>query len=397
MNKHYVIIGNGIAGLSAAEELRKNDQQGNISILTEEGYLTYHRLKLSHYISKELKLNELLVHDEQWYKDKNIAVRLNTKAVGINPDDKSVKLENGETVYYDKLLLANGSRSFLPPVEGSTKGGVFTLRNLKDLENLQSYLKNTHEVAVVGGGLLGLEAAWALKERGLKVKVLEFFKYLLPRQLDEELANYVKEQLETKGLEIYLSAESKEIVGENSSTGISLKDGREISSDSILFSVGVRPNVDLVKDTSIEVNKGIKVDSHMRTSVEDIYAAGDIAEVDNTVLALWFIALEQGKIAAQNMTGNNASYELPQPSTLLDIGGFKVFSVGDISGEKQTLIYKDKDAFHKVFIQDDKLVGGVLTGDIKKMVKLKKAVNEKKDISDIIVSEMNALELIEKL
>lgn len=393
----YVIIGNGIAGLSAAEEIRKADPQGTIKIISQEKYLTYYRVKLSHFISKDPALKQLLIHDEAWYREKNIEIVLGRRVKKIDPIQGMIQLDNGEQVAYDKLLIANGSKPFVPSVAGVEKKGVYTLRSLEDLKEIQHYLKGCKEVAVIGGGLLGLEAAWALKERDLKVNVVEFFDYLLPRQLDQELSSYIKEQLETMGLHIHLSAAAQEITGDERVTGVRIKDGRNIPADMVLFSAGIRPNIEIVEGTDLQINKGIIVDGFMRTSVKNIYAAGDIAEMKDNAMGLWSVAMDQGKVAGKNMAGNAIIYAPIQPATMLSIGGLSLFSAGEISGEKETVAYRNQQIFHKLFVEDGKLVGGVLTGDVKQMAKLKKAVNNKVEIQAMIEQGMNALEIMNSL
>ncbi|WZL73107.1 FAD-dependent oxidoreductase [Clostridiaceae bacterium 35-E11] len=393
----YVIIGNGIAGLSAAEEIRKTDSNATIKIISQEAYLTYYRVKLSHFISKDPELKQLLIHDENWYKERNIEIILGRRVENIDPIQSTIQLDNGEQVIYEKLLIANGSKAFVPPVEGVEKEGVYTLRSLEDLKEIQSYLKDCKEVAVIGGGLLGLEAAWALQERDLKVNVIEFFDYLLPRQLDQELSSYVKEELEARKLNIHLSAAAQELVGDEKVTSVRIKDGRNITADMVLFSAGIRPNLEIVEGTDIQINKGIIVDGFMQTSVKNIYAAGDIAEMKGSAMGLWSVAMEQGKVAGKNMVGNAAMYAPIQPATMLSIGGLSLFSAGEINAEKKTLTYRNQEIFHKLFVEEGKLVGGVLTGDVKKMAKLKKAVNDKVEIQGMIEKGMNALEIIGSL
>ncbi len=393
----YLIIGNGVAGMTAAEEIRKCDKDAQVTIIGDERVLTYYRVKLSHFISKHFQIKELLIHDENWYRERNIELILGERVQSIHPNAQKVFLESGKEVGYHKLLLANGSSSFIPPVEGAKKDGVFALRNLRDLEEIQAYLLDCKEVAVIGGGLLGLEAAWALEERGLRVNVVEFFPYLLPRQLDPELARYVKEQLEQKGLKIYLTAETQEIIGIEKVEGIALKDGRVIPTDMVLFSTGVKPNISIAESTDIDKNRGIKVNAFMETSVANIYAAGDVAEFGGMAMGLWSVASDQGKVAGRSMVGVKDAYTLPQPATLLSIGGFNVFSVGEVNGEKQGLTFREGTVFHKLFIEEGKLIGGVLTGDIKKMAVLKKAVTQKTAVQGLLEVGLTIPEILEKL
>ncbi|WP_432405851.1 NAD(P)/FAD-dependent oxidoreductase [Wukongibacter sp. M2B1] len=394
----YVIIGNGIAGLSAAEEIRKNDSDGRIIIISGEEYLTYNRVKLSHYINSEsYTIKDLLLKDEIWYKDRSIEVLLNTRVTSIDAEAKEVMIDSDEKIKYDKLLIANGSSPFIPPITGVEKNGVFTLRTLNDLREIQEYLKKCNSISVIGGGLLGLEAAWGLKKLGKKVNVIEFFPYLLPRQLDEELGRYVQKELEKNGLNFYFDAAAQEILGDKSVENIKLKDGRMIQSDAVLISTGVRSNIKIAEGTALKAERGIIVDKYMKTNIEDVYAAGDIAQFNGLVMALWSAAMDQGKIAASNMTGCEKEYRMPKPATTLLIGNTKMFSVGRVDKAERDMKIQGENHLHKLFLDNGKLIGGVLTGDIKKMLALKSAVNGNRDISEMLEKDIAPEEILNNL
>lgn len=397
MTLKYVIIGNGMAGLSAAKEIRNLDKNGSITIISSEEYLTYYRLKLSHYISKTFEDKELLIYKEDWYRKNNIEVILEKIVENIDTYKKQIKLDDGKIVTYDKLLLANGSKPFVPPITGKFKEGVFALRTLKDLKYIKNYFEKCEDITVIGGGLLGLEAAWAIKQLGKKVNVVEFFPYLLPRQLDKEMADIVSKKLSDSGLKLYFDTAAEEILGEVKAEGLKFKDGGQIKTDAILFSAGIRPNIDLVRETSIEFDKGVKVDSYLKTNIEDVYAAGDIAEVNGIVLGLWTAATEQGKIAGANMTGENKEYKIPEPFTTLSIGDISLFSIGNVKDYTEVLKHDEGENHFRLFVADNKLVGGILLGDISKMNSVKKAVNGNMDISDLIKEGLSCKEIIEKL
>lgn len=375
-NAKYLIIGNGIAGLSAAREIRNNDKDGQLIMISSEPYLTYYRMKLTEGIEKNFTLSDLLVNKEDWYKDKNIEVLLSKIVVKLDVENKTISLDDGLQVTYDKLLIATGSRPFIPPINGKFKEGVFALRTLNDLEYIKEYISDKETVTVIGGGLLGLEAAWSLKLLGKKVNVVEFAPYLLPRQLDEELGLKLGEKLNREGISVYLPRTAEEIIGEGRATGIRIKGGEEILSDAILVSSGIRPNLDLVRDTPIVFDKGIYVDEHLQTNIEDIYAAGDVVEYNKVVVGLWTTGNEQGKIAGSNMSGGDLEYTEPKPFSNLKIGNIQLFSAGNIVDFDKVLEYKDetRDIHHKLYIKDGKMVGVILTGDLKEQNILKKAV-----------------------
>ncbi|MTI67695.1 MAG: NAD(P)/FAD-dependent oxidoreductase [Firmicutes bacterium] len=398
MKTKYLIIGNGIAGFSAAEEISKRDENGTITIVSSEQYLTYYRVKLSHYISKDFTDKDLLVKKEDWYKEKNIDLILGSIVEKIDTDNNNIKLDDGREIEYKKLLLANGSRPFIPPVAGKYKKGVLALRTIKDLKHIKNYFNNCKNITVIGGGLLGLEAAWAIKKLGKDVNVIEYSPYLLSKQLDEELSNKFKDILEKKGLKFYLGAASEKILGENIVKGLSIKDGPEIKTDAVLFSTGIRSNISIAEGTNLNVGRGIKVDRYLETNIKNVFAAGDIAEINGVTLGLWTAANEQGKIAGINMTGENKEYTLPKPYTMLNIADTSLFSIGDVKEFDETLKFSDDEKFihNKLYLKNKKIIGAVLIGDVSKMVKVKKAVNKNLDISKELQEGLKLKEIIDK-
>ena len=397
--KEYIIVGNGIAGLSAAETIRKNDENGKITVVSEENYLTYYRVKLSHFISKDFKDNELFIHNDQWYKERNIDLILGKTVNKIDTDSNELELSDGMKIKYDTLLLAVGSRPFVPPIKGSEKDGVFALRTIEDLKNAQSYFKNCSSITVLGGGLLGLEAAWAIKELGKDVNIVEFFPYLLPRQLDEGLSKELGRQLEENGLSLYLGAATDEILGNGKVEGVRLQDGREIKTDAILISAGIRPVLDIVKDSNIKFDKGIQVNSFMKTNVNNVYAAGDVAELNGMVVGLWGISGDQGKVAGQNMAGGNAEYKIPELNAMLTIGKLSVFSAGNIKDFDKTVeeVDETKNAHYKLFITNGKVVGGVVMNDMSKVPKVKKMVTNNVDLTKQLQNNMSFDDIIQNI
>lgn len=397
--KHYVIVGNGIAGLSAAETIRKKDETVKITMITGENYLTYYRVKLSYFLSKDFNDEELLIHDEKWYADRNIEVMLGKVILKMDTDGNKLKLEDGTELSYDKLLLANGSRSFVPPIKGSEKKGVFALRTIDDLKAAQEYFKDCQSITLLGGGLLGLESAWATKDLGKSVNIVEFFPQLLPRQLDEGLSKVFASKLEKSGLNLYLGAATDEILGEDTVEGIRLQDGREIKTDGIIVSAGIRPILDLVRESKIKFDKGIQVDSTMRTNIDNVYAAGDVAELNGMVVGLWGVSADQGKIAGENMAGGNEEYKPPELSALLNIGNLSMFSAGNVKDFDNSIeeVNIDKDAHYKLFFNKGKVVGGIVINDMSKVPKIKKMVSSGVDLSEYLDKGLGFNEIIEAI
>ena len=384
----YLIIGNGIGGLSAAREIRSHDKESRIVLISKEPYLTYYRPKLTEGIFEDFSVDSLLVYDEKWYRQRNIEIVLKTAVEKIDIYNSIVHLDDSRKVEYEKLLIATGSHPFIPPFKGKDKEGVFALRTLQDLYEFKEFLKSCNTVSVVGGGLLGLEAAWSLKQLGKEVNVIEFAPYLLPKQLDKELAGKLERRLNSLGLNIYINSQVEEVLGDTRTNRIKLNGDREIATEAVLVSSGIRPNLDLIKDTPIEYDKGIKVDSLMRTNVENVFAAGDVVEVGGIVLGLWTAANEQGKIAGANMVGLKKEYKQPKIFTTLEIGDIKVFSAGDINNFDRIYEYKDssKDIHHKIFTKNGITTGVILFGDMK----------DRNKFNTAIVSQLPVEELLKK-
>ncbi len=376
-----LIIGNGIAAQSAAETYRKLNAEDEILMVSDEHHLTYQRIKLSHYLSKpEFEDDELLVKPASWYEEKKIEVKLNTKVIHIDFDQKQVKTLAGEMLSYDKLLLATGAHAFMPPIKGADKDGVFALRTIEDLKSILTYVKDRNHVVIIGGGLLGLEAAQGLVELGKKVTVLEFFPYLLPRQMDQEMSKVVQRQLEAEGIQFALERTCGEILGDQQVSGILFGSGETMAADAIIVSAGVRPNLALFNETALAMNKGVIVNERMQTNLQDVYAAGDVAEYNGVVFGLWIAANEHGRIAGSNMAGKEMVYAAPQMVTTLTIGEVKMFSAGDVSEPESTITWQSENSFHRLYVKQGHVVGAVLTGDMALMLKAKNMAVKHKEV-----------------
>lgn len=377
----YIIIGNGVAGTTAAEKIRENDSSGDITIVTEEPYPFYSRILLINYLAGEMEEGSLFLKPHSWYKERNIKLLLNRRVEDIDKEKKQVNLSTGETLLYDKLLLATGGRSFVPPIKGVDKEGVFTLRGLDDAKAILKYIEqgNRHLI-LIGGGVLGLEVGNALLKRGCSVQVVEFFPRLLPRQMDTEGAALLQRQLEERGFGFYLGVKSKEIIGRNKTFGLLLEDGRKIEGDIIIISAGIRPNVELAEKVGLKIEKGIVVNDRMETSERDIYAAGDVAEHNGRLYGIWPAAEEQGAIAGINMSGGSAIYRGTTPSNILKVAGIDLMAAGDIDPDDKNEVYRyvDRDAFvyKKLVFKDNKVIGMILYGDLTEMAFLMKALKE---------------------
>lgn len=389
--EHFAIIGNGAAGYYAAKTIREINRTCKITIISVEKYLSYYRPLLSTYLSANIPDSEFFISPEDWYKDNNIDLMLNTEIKKIDIEDKKLLLSSESTVQYDKLIIANGSSCFMPPVKGNELNGVFTLKDKLDAEAIKSFASHSKNAVVIGGGLLGLEAAWELKNSGLNVTVVEFANRLLPRQLDEKSAILLKNAVTASNINLLLGKETEEILGSEIGKvrGVRLKSGEVIDSDIVLFSVGIRSNKALASASGISVNNGIIVNDKMGTNIRDIYACGDAAEFNGRVYGNWPAATEMGKIAGANAAGEVEIFSDFIPSNSFNAMNIEIFSCGDVTaaGEKISVFEEALDngtKLKKLFFREGRLIGGILIGDTKKSVKLLNAVTAKKSIQESI-------------
>ena len=384
---NYIIIGNGVAGTTAAKVIRKYDSQGTIKIFTDEAHPFYSRIRLMEYLAGEVDLRKLQIHSGSWYDQQKIKLFLNNRVVDIDAAGKAIITQSGERHHYDKLLLAEGSHSFVPPIKGSEKKGVFTLRNIKDAEEIKRFVGGKTKVLLIGGGILGLEVGNSLRKTGLKVSVAEFFPRLLPRQTDPESAALLQNRLEQMGLDFYLGVTSREIIGENQSQGLVLEDGRTIETDLIIISAGVRPNLSLAQKLNLKIGKGILVSDYMETGIPDIYAAGDSIEHKGIVYGIWPASEKQGEIAGMNMTGNKAAYTGTTFSNLLKVAGIDLLAAGDIDPDRKQESFIDRNpedgTYRKLVIRENLIVGCLLFGTLEGRKGILKAMQEKRNISAI--------------
>ena len=382
---NYLIIGNGVAGTTAAENIRKVDKEGNIKIITEEDIPFYYRVRLNEYILGDIDERGLIAKSEKWYKDQDIDLMLKTRIVEGDPVEKFVVSRENLKITYDSLLIATGSHSFVPPIKGSEKKGVFTLRSIMDSRGISSYAKDIEEVVLIGGGLLGLEAGNALRKLGKKVVVVEFFPRLLPRQLDVAGAKRLQGIMEGMGFSFRLGAKTQEIMGDDQVNGVLLEGGESLPGKMVLISAGVRPNLDLAEPLGLDHDKGIKVNDRLRTNKVDIFAAGDVAEFRGMPYGIWPAAMGQGKIAGTNMAGVEVAYQGTTMANTLKVVGIDLASAGNIDAENEfeSRIVSDEKVYKKIVISNNQIIGCIMLGDTKSFNKITKAMSEKKDVSQV--------------
>lgn len=381
----YIIIGNGVSGSEAALWIRKHDSSGRIMIFSESAQLFYYRPKLIDILSDSTTLEKITLNSQPSLDAKNIECNLNQKIQSIDPGQSVVRADNGEEFHYDRLLLATGANCFKPPVEGSDKSGVFTLRTYEDAVKIREYCANLESVVFIGGGLLGLETASSLLKTGQRGTVIEFFPRLLPRQLDQEGADYLMNVLKKiKPIDFIVNQSVVRIKGEDAVRGVVLKSGLEIECQAVIISAGVRPRTELAEAAGIKVDRGIVVDDYLETSEKGVYCAGDASNHRGRAYGLWLPSKEQGKIAGLNMCGVQTRYEGSVVSARLKVSGIDMFSAGfsEESGfEMRSSV--NPDYFLKLFRRDGRETGVIALGKKEVVDLAEKVFSNKADRTEL--------------
>ncbi|MDD2390870.1 MAG: FAD-dependent oxidoreductase [Desulfobacterales bacterium] len=384
--KSYLIIGNGVAGITAAEHIRNLDDTGEITVVTDETHNFYSRIRLNEYLSRSISKSQLIIKKKQWYESRRIQVMLNTRITEGDSRKSMVISNDGQRFFYTRLLIATGSHSFIPPIRGAHLNGIFSLKNFDDANQILRYSRKVNDVVVIGGGLLGLEAGNALRLDGKKVTVVEFFPRLLPRQLDEQGTDRLKQIMSTMGISFRLGAKTREIHGDNAVSCVELDTGERLPAQMVIISAGVRPNIDLAAPLNLDTGKGIRVNEYLQTSQPGIYAAGDVAEFLATMYGIWRAAMEQGKTAGINMAGDPTPYHGTTMANTLKVAGVDLGTAGNIDAEHQfeSTIRSDNQMYKKFVIHDNRLIGCIMIGDITGFNRIVNAISEKADASVIM-------------
>ncbi|MCG2822991.1 MAG: FAD-dependent oxidoreductase [Desulfobulbaceae bacterium] len=384
--KTYLIIGNGVAGTTAAEAIRKQDPAGSVTILSEEDIPFYYRIRLNEFIAGEVSEDKLIAKKKAWYQEQRIELRLNTRIARLEAAAKQLTTGSGEKLSFDRLLLATGSHSFLPPIEGIDRQGVFALRHIKDARAILAQAGKSEEVILIGGGLLGLEAGNALRRLGKQVTVVEFFPRLLPRQLDSKGAKRLQKLMEKMGFAFRLSAMTKTITHSTGKVdGIVLEGGDTLPGQMVIVSAGVRANLELAQSGGLACDKGVTVNDRLETSANGIYAAGDVAEHRGVVSGIWPAAMQQGRVAGANMAGGEAAYQGATMSNILKVAGIDVAAAGNIDaeGRHESQVVSSGSVYKKLVIENNQIIGCVMVGDTKNFNTITRYIKEKRDIGTL--------------
>lgn len=387
--QRLVLVGNGMAGVRCIEEILKHDaDKFEITIFGSENHGNYNRIMLSSVLQGNTEIDEIILQNVDWYKTRGIQLFTGETVVSIDPVAKIVRSDQGREVSYDKLILATGSSPFILPIKGVDKKGVWSFRTIEDCQRILAESRRCRTAAVIGGGLLGLEAAKGLMNLGLKVQVIHKAPFLMERQLDETASRMLQAELECQGMSFIFEKDTREFIGKERVEMIEFADGSKIEADLVVMAVGVRPNVQLAKDHGIVVNRGIVVNEYMETSAPAIYAVGECAESNGMVYGIVKPLYEQGAVLAKHICGiSTEGYKGSVLSTQLKISGVDVFSIGQLDGgdeEKAVTVFNSVDGVYKKMVfHENKLVGAVLYGDTTESGRLLELIVKKKDVEEL--------------
>jgi nitrite reductase (NADH) large subunit len=369
MSEPLVIVGNGMAAARLVDELAKVALgRYAIAVIGAEPRLAYNRVLLSSVLAGETASHEIELKPADWWRDRGVTVKYNCLATEIDVGRRELKIANDESIEFSKLILATGSTPLRLNVPGADLLGVHTFRDTRDVDLLLTLAAQKKRVVVVGGGLLGLEAAYGLAKAGAPVTLIHLMDRLMERQLDAPAAALLKSLVERKGIEILLNANTARIIGETRVEGVELVDGRRIEAEAVIFAAGIRPNVALAKEAGISVNRGVVVDDHLETSAPDVFALGECAEHRGICYGLVEPAYEQARVLARYLAGRATGYQGSVVATNLKVSGVAVFSAGDFIGEggSEAIVLSDlkRGTYKKLVIADGRLTGAVLIGDV---------------------------------
>jgi nitrite reductase (NADH) large subunit len=391
--KQFIIIGNSAAGIAAVEAIRKIDKDSKITVISYETYNSYCRCLISYFLARDIKEENIFYRPESFYKENNIELLLNKKVTSVSPKNNRIILEDKTQINYDALLIATGASPKFPETQGIKKRGVFGFRTLKDAKDIDGLLLATKAACVLGGGLIGLKAAYGLKKRNIDVKVIIKSKQALSQALDFEAAQFIQKRLEENGIEVILGQDVTEVIGNGDIKAVKLDSGKAFACSLIIVGKGVTPNIDLVKDTEVKVGEGIIANELLQTNVSNIYTAGDVAESFDitlgrfTVNALWPVAVEQGRIAGANMAGDNVNYGGSLGMNSIEFFGLPAVSLGifkseDSAGIEEIKVKEEKlNIYKKLILKNNCLIGAVLVGNINNSGLYLRLIRERVEVS----------------
>jgi nitrite reductase (NADH) large subunit len=368
LSEPLVIVGNGMAAARLVDELVKTSLgRYAIAVIGEEPRLAYNRVLLSSVLAGETTSHEIELKPATWWRDRGVTVKYGSRVTEIDVCRSELKIQGDESIEYSRLVLATGSTPLRLNLPGVDLAGVCTFRDSRDVDMLLALAARKRPVVVIGGGLLGLEAAYGLAKAGTPVTLLHLMDRLMERQLDLPAADLLKTLVERTGVEVLLNADTARIHGERRVEGVELADGRRIAADAVVFAAGIRPSTSLASGSGLLVNRGVVVDDHLQTSTENIFALGECAEHRGICYGLVEPAYEQAHVLAQHLSGKAAAYRGSVVATNLKVSGVNVFSAGDFLGAdgSEAILLSDirRGTYKKLVLAEGRLIGAVLIGD----------------------------------
>lgn len=392
---NYVIIGNSASGIAAIEAIRECDNKGKITVISDEPHFNYSRPLISYLLGKKVTLEAMPCREKDFYRNNGVKLILNKKATKLDLKQKTVVLTDKRKIPFDKLLISTGGIPIIPEIKGSDLESIFTFVKLADVEKIAKYIKDNKvkEAVVIGGGLIGLKATEALIGLKIKVSVVELADRILSATFDKRSSGIIEAGLEKVGCKVITNNTVSEIKRKDrKGKQLILKDKKNILTDLVIVAIGVKPNIELVKDTPIKINRGILVNNFMETALKDIYAAGDCCEGKDLLLnmnrqiAIWPVAIKQGKIAGFNMAGVKKEYQGSFSMNSVELCGIPTVSMGESCPEGkdyQVLEYfqEDKSIYKKIVLKENKIVGAIFVGDIERAGIYTGLIKDKIDVS----------------
>lgn len=376
-----IIIGNGVAGVTAARRLRELDPDAGIVVFAREPYHYYYKPRLPEVVAGAIDVEATIINPPEWYEERRLDVRLSTPVAGIDTASRRVELEDGGSEPYDSLIVATGAEPFVPPIPGADLPGVHTLRTADDAVTLREAAKRAERAVVIGGGLLGLESARGLAASKVDVVALEVADRLLPRQLDRRGAELLRKRIAELGIAVRTDAVTTSI--EEGETGliVNLESGDSLPADIVLVSTGIRSSLGVVAGSGIDTNRGVVVDCAMRTSAPDVYAAGDVAELDGRVWGIIPATTVMAEAAARGIEGEESSCAIVGTNTL-KISEVDVYSAGDVFCEDCDALENEEDGvYRKVLTRSGRIVGAIVVGSRRGTRELDKLILAEADVA----------------
>ncbi len=365
--RRLVVVGNGMAGMRTVEELLELAPEGyDITVLGAEPRVNYNRILLSPVLAGEKRVEEIILHPPEWYAAHRVTLHVGDPVVAIDRRRRLVRSRSGRETPYDRLLIATGSTPIVLPIPGAQLPGVVTFRDLDDVDAMLAAVRRYRRAAVIGGGLLGLEAANGLARRGMEVTVVHLLETLMERQLDAAAGSLLRSALEARGLRFRMPARTVGVRGTARAEGLSFDDGSELDADLVVMAAGIRPNIEIARAAGLRCERGILVDDTMQTYDPSIYAVGECVQHRNSTFGLVAPLWEQARVCAVHLAEVGVSrYRGVLPAARLKVSGIDLYSAGDFAGAGEALVLRDpkRGIYKRLVIRDDRLRGAVLYGD----------------------------------